>query len=131
MAMAITSADFYESWTYQCGAFQLDFILQWTLGFALVEQQRRLKTVKATMEDLGQILAALGDVFTLYRRLPLVDMPVLQRVTPYYFDWLAHSSYDDYWRSTAPQEDYERIKVPAVNIGGCVGSVLLAPLTNY
>jgi len=38
----ITSADYYESWTYQGGAFQLGFILMWTLGFALGEQQQRL-----------------------------------------------------------------------------------------
>src|SRR5260370_2540163 len=107
MVPTITSTDYYESWTYQGGTFQLGFILQWTLGFALAEQQRRLKTGKATMEDLGQILAALGDVFTLYRRLPLVDMPVLQGATPYYFGCLAHSSHDDYWRRTAPQQAYE------------------------
>ncbi|MFL5704709.1 MAG: CocE/NonD family hydrolase [Ktedonobacteraceae bacterium] len=131
MVPTITSADYYESWTYQGGAFQLGFILQWTLGFALAEQQRRLKVGKATMEDLAQILSALGAVSTLYRRLPLGDMPVLQGVTPYYFDWLAHSSYDDYWRRTAPQEVYERITVPALNIGGWFDIFLLGTLTNY
>jgi uncharacterized protein len=131
MVPTITSSDYYESWTYQGGAFQLGFILQWTLGFALAEQRRRLKTGKSTMEDLGQILSAHGDVSTLYRRLPLGNMPVLQGVTPYYFDWLAHSSYDDYWRKTAPQEVYEQVTVPALNIGGWFDIFLLGTLTNY
>ena len=131
MVPTITSADYYEGWTYQGGAFQLGFILQWTLGFALAEQQRRLKTGQATMEDLGKTLHALGDLSTLYRRLPLGDMPMLQGVTPYYFDWLAHSSYDDYWRTTAPQEVYERVTVPALNIGGWFDIFLLGTLTNY
>jgi len=38
MVPIITSSDYYESWTYQGGAFQLGFILQRTLGFALAEQ---------------------------------------------------------------------------------------------
>ncbi len=38
LAPIITSSDYHESWTYQGGAFQLGFILQWTLGFALAEQ---------------------------------------------------------------------------------------------
>ena len=131
MVPTITSADYYESWTYQGGTFQLGFILMWTLGFALAEQQRRLKTGQATMEDLGKTLHALGNISPLYSRLPLVDMPVLQEVTPYYFDWLAHSSYDDYWRRTAPQEVYERVTVPALNIGGWFDIFLLGTLANY
>ncbi len=78
----ITSADYYESWTYQGGAFQLGFILMWTLGFALGEQQRRLKTGQTTMEDLGKTLQAYGNMPALYSRLPLLDMPVLQEVAP-------------------------------------------------
>jgi len=127
----ITSADYYESWTYQGGAFQLGFILMWTLGFALGEQQRRLKTGQTTMEDLGKTLQAYGNIPALYSRLPLLDMPVLQEVAPYYFDWLAHTSYDDYWRGIAPQEYYERITVPALNIGGWFDIFLLGTLSNY
>src|SRR5260370_9256200 len=96
MVPTITSADYYESWTYQGGAFQLGFILMWTLGFALAEQQRRLKTGQATMEDLDKTLRAYGNISALYNQLPLVDVPVRQAVAPYYFDWLTHTSYDEY-----------------------------------
>ena len=49
----ITSADYNESWTYQGGAFQLGFILMWTLGFALGEQQQRLLIGRGRMEVLA------------------------------------------------------------------------------
>ena len=127
----ITSADYYESWTYQGGAFQLGFILMWALGFALGEQQRRLKTGQATMEDLDKTLQAYGNISALYNQLPLVDVPVLQEVAPYYFDWLIHTSYDDYWRGIAPQEVYERVTAPALNIGGWFDIFLLGTLSNY
>lgn len=130
-APVITSADYYESWTYQGGAFQLGFILMWALGFALGQQQRRLKTGQATMEDLGKILHAYGDIPALYRQLPLVELPVLQELAPYYFDWLTHTSYDDYWRGIAPQEVYERVTAPALNIGGWFDIFLLGTLSNY
>lgn len=45
MAPGVTTADYYESWTYQGGAFQLGFILNWALGFGLGEQMRRLAKV--------------------------------------------------------------------------------------
>ncbi len=62
MVPTITSADYYESWTYQGGAFQLGFILMWTLGFALAEQQSRLKTGQATYE-LHITVGATSQVF--------------------------------------------------------------------
>lgn len=127
----ITSADYYESWTYQGGAFQLGFILQWSLGFAMSEQQRRIKAGQAGMEDIGRTLQALSDLDQLYTRLPLVEMPVLQGVAPYYFDWLAHSSYDDYWKKIAPQEVHEQVTVPALNVGGWYDIFLSGTLANY
>ena len=35
IAPAITSHDYHEGWTYQGGAFQLNFALSWTLGLVL------------------------------------------------------------------------------------------------
>ena len=132
MAPNITSADYYESWTYQGGAFQLGFILVWTFGYlALPDRQRRLAKGQGTLEELGMMLHDFDHMSDLYNRLPLVDVPLLKEVADYYFDWLAHSSYDDYWRSIAPQETYERITVPAFNIGGWFDLFLRGTLTNY
>lgn len=58
-------------------------------------------------------------------------MPGLADVTPYYFDWLAHPSYDDYWRAAAPCEHYKKITAPALNFGGWYDLFLGGTLANY
>jgi predicted acyl esterase len=58
-------------------------------------------------------------------------VPALTDLAPYYFDWLAHPTYDAYWREIAPRECYERITAPALNIGGWYDLFLGGTLTNY
>ncbi len=38
--------------------------------------------------------------------------------TPYFFDWLDHPTYGDYWRRWSIDEDYERLLTPALHIAG-------------
>ena len=62
-------------------------------------------------------LAALGQMPALNWVLPLTALPSLEDVA-YWQDWLAHPSYDDYWRPLSIDEDYSRIAVPALHVGG-------------
>ena len=131
MAPYITASDYYEGWTYQGGALQLGFVLQWALGFAAAEQQRRINAGRAGQAYLDAVHAAIDAIQALYRRLPLSEMPILDEVAPYYADWLAHAAYDGYWRAIAPKEAYARIAVPALNIGGWHDIFLNGTLANY
>lgn len=132
MAPYVTVDDYHEGWAYQGGAFELGFNLSWTLLFlALGELQRRLGAGKATMEDLGAMIQAIDNNDELYWNLPLKNMPPLKGVAPYYFDWLDHPDYDDYWSTIAPKEHYEKIAVPALNIGGWYDLFLGGTLANY
>ncbi len=132
MAPFVTAADYHEGWAYQGGAFELGFNLSWTLPFlALFELQRRVGAGKATWEDLTALIRAVDAIDQLYWRLPLKDMPPLEGIAPYYFDWLAHPDYDEYWRRIAPKEYYEHITVPALNMGGWYDLFLGGTLANY
>lgn len=132
MAPYVTVDDYHEGWAYQGGAFELGFNLSWTLLFlALGELQRRLGAGKATMEDLGAMIQAIDNNDELYWNLPLKDMPPLKGTAPYYFDWLDHPDYDDYWSTIAPKEHFEKITVPALNIGGWYDLFLGGTLANY
>ena len=82
------------------------------------ELQRQLRQGKASMEQMGTLMQVMSNASSQFEHLPLVDMPLLRDFAPSYFDWLAHPTYDDYWRSIAHKEHYEQITVPALNIGG-------------
>jgi len=128
MAPYLTADQYYNGWTYQGGAFQLGFALQWSLGLAQAEVLRR---APAAPLDLNDLIHALDHIDALYTSLPLTDVPQLTELAPYYFDWLEHPSYDAYWRSIAPREAYARITAPALNMGGWFDIFLAGTLANY
>jgi hypothetical protein len=131
IAPARAPATYYGDLAYQGGTFQLGADLLWALVMALGEQQRRLMREQAAMDDMGATLMALGDVEALYRKLPLVDVPPLEGVASYYFDWVRHRNYDDYWRAISTVEVHDQITVPALHIGGWYDFFLGGTLANY
>jgi uncharacterized protein len=54
-----------------------------------------------------------------YRHLPLVtaDEEIIGRPIPFYRDWFAHATYDDYWRALNTEERLDQIDVPAYQQG--------------
>ncbi|MSR15623.1 MAG: CocE/NonD family hydrolase [Gammaproteobacteria bacterium] len=132
IAPFITTDQYYEKWTYQGGAFQLGFMLQWaTATFGVGEVVRRLGRGTASGASLGDALAAADQVSARYSHLPLTDHRELLALTPYYQDWLAHPDYDAYWQAAAPRERYAQITAPALNFGGWYDLFLGGTLANY
>jgi len=110
---AFTSSRYHEGWTYQGGALHLAFAASWAAGLAY--DGARGRGDAAAMAALER--AAADPAW--YAALPLEDCaPLTRESAPYYFDWLEHASYDDYWRATSVAEDYGRIQVPALHVGG-------------
>ena len=99
-----TTPQFHEGWTYDGGAFALAFAASWATFLALDEARRR-----GDEEALSRLGAALASVADAYWTLPLRDFGPLAEGPDgrYFFDWLEHESYDDYWRSLAVEEDLE------------------------
>ena len=49
----------------------------------------------------------------------------------YFYDWLAHPDYDDYWKQLCIEEHHSQINVPAYNIGGWYDIFLGGTIRNY
>ena len=124
----VTSDSYYDSWTYLGGVFQLYWTSGWAAAFA--------------MDDLGGRAARNGDAMAVLRKwrqdshamanhLPLDDMPGLRQVADYYYDWLVHPTYDDYWKKIAPREKFDKITVPALNQGGWFDGFIRGTLRCY
>ena len=127
---AITGSEYYEGWTYQGGAFQLGFVLFWTL--ASLAPDAVLRAPEAERPRLQELLdGLLADPWAAYRRLPLDDLGGLEQVLPYYREWLAHPARDAWWRETAPNERYGAIEVPALHVGGWYDIFVAGTVENF
>lgn len=114
IAPGFTSSQFYDGWAYDGGAFSLASMSGWATFLAVDTARRR-----GDEEAHAALLGALGAIPHLYWKLPLREfLPLLDEQAPYFADWLEHSTYDDYWRATAVDEDFGRIDVPALHTGG-------------
>jgi len=131
MAPVITAADYHDGWTYQGGAFELGFNLNWALGFARTDIERGIASGMAAAESRETLIDAVDTLHDLYKRTPLVDVASILRAAPYYVTWLDHPDDDAYWRRIAPNAYYERMTAPALNIGGWYDIFLGGTLANY
>ena len=127
---AITASEFYEGWTYPGGAFQLGFVLFWTL--ASLAPDAVLRAPETERPRLQELLdALLADPWASYRRLPLDDLDGLEEVLPYYREWLAHPTRDAWWREPAPNERYGAVEVPALHVGGWYDIFVAGTVENF
>jgi putative CocE/NonD family hydrolase len=108
----VTGSDYYEGWIYQGGAFQLGFNLFWT--WLMTDQKA------ARLDEL-------------YRHLPLTTAPLPTDTGPArsYRTWLEHPTDDWYWQALSINRRYDRVEVPAFNVGGWYDIFLRGTLENF
>jgi hypothetical protein len=118
----VTASDYYEGWTYQGGALMQWFTSSWATGLAEDTLQRRA----------AERAAAPAWVETLpvesYR---LLDPPPVSELAPYYRDWLAHETADDYWRAVRVKDRYGDMSVKALHQGGWHDIFSRGSIENY
>ena len=129
----VTASDYHEGWAWQGGAFELAFNLSWSAG-PLV--QGNWDNISATVDTEGisssDIVAFKDNLDEGFNKLPLFDQPVLKEsLAPYYYDWLRHPEFDDYWKSVSIEDHHQDISIPAFNIGGWHDIFLGGTLRNF
>lgn len=50
--------------------------------------------------------------------LPMVDLPDLKQVAPFYYEWLAHPPASDWWDWAELRDKYDRVHAAVLNISG-------------
>ena len=118
IAPAHTSSDYYDGWSYEGGAFSLAFLESWPLTSIALSGSRRL----GDQAVLDRIKEAQGRLPETYRHLPIKDYPWLfpdrRDVAPYFYDWVEHDTWDDYWKRWSIRTRYGDVQVPALNFAG-------------
>lgn len=141
IAPNITSSDYHEGWTYQGGAFQLGFALYWAYEFAVSAASRlesraargeRTPTEPGSIPTPDEVIDAIDELERAYLRRPLIDQPILRRLSPYALDdWLGRPSRDGWWRSISPRDRHARIATAAMSTGGWYDIFVNGTIENY
>lgn len=109
----VASTSIYHDWVTVNGGWRLAF----NFGWGPVRQESRI------MQNTGTHTMAGGPQSMSYDEmvwhLPLNTMQELAgRNAQFYRDWIAHPSYDDYWKKVSVEEHFGEIEVPVHTMGG-------------
>lgn len=127
IAPSFTASQYYDGWTYNSGALATAFVCYWANLLALETAIRR-----DDASEVDSLLTSLGNAPSWYWSLPLSEyQPLKGGDAPYFYDWIEHHTYDDYWKRWSIDEDYGRIEVPALHVGGWYDVFLSGTVKNF
>jgi uncharacterized protein len=124
----VTASNYHENWTYQGGAFEQWFDESWTSGLSQNTYERAVS--RDTNALVGMWTLPLTN-YPLYNQDKNPDPTSTAALAPYFLDWLAHPSYDDYWKALSIEEHFGDIKIPALHIAAWYDLFLGGSLRNY
>ena len=130
----VGAADFHDGWVYQGGAFYLAFVGGWTADVLTPPYLDRMEmSDEERQSERARLRQAGRRVRASFSQLPLEDLPVFKRegLAPYFYEWLEHPSFDDYWRRISIAANHERVTVPAFSIGAWYDLFLAGSPRNF
>ncbi len=125
IAPSVTSTDYHDQWTYVNGVFDLWFGQSWLLNFFAPDAYRRQLISKGSTE--ADALKASDDYLAQGKKnilsrwathVPLDSFEEYRMLAPYYYEWLQHPNYDDYWAKLDVERQFGKVTVPALISGG-------------
>jgi putative CocE/NonD family hydrolase len=126
---AVTASNYHDGWTYQGGALEQWFDQSWTTALAHDTLSRQVERMRDPPEDVNALPLTSYPIFGVDPASVInVSAP---RIAPYYIDWLAHPSYDDYWKRWSIEEHYADFRVPVLHITAWYDIFLGGSLRNY
>jgi putative CocE/NonD family hydrolase len=117
-----TASDYHDGWTYRGGAFEQWFGETWTTQLAEDTLNRRVVAANHVRR---------WTQFLPLRSYPVLSAPSAAALAPYFNDWLAHPTDDEYWKRWSIAGHSSQIRVPVLNLGGWYDIFLGGTLNNY
>ncbi|HEX7827497.1 MAG TPA: CocE/NonD family hydrolase, partial [Mycobacterium sp.] len=128
---ANTASDYYDGWTYEGGQFRLAFLLPWAME-SIATTAAKNRNDQATVHELA---AAADDPTRWMDFRPFKDLPPMQpnnpAVAPWYFDWIKHSTRDDFWKQFSIRDRYQSVAVPVLHFEGWYDAFLAGGVENF
>jgi putative CocE/NonD family hydrolase len=118
----VTGSDYHEHWAYQGGAFMQLLAQAWSSVLAVNVLAR-------------QSAASAAPIHWDFRRPPnvygVLDPGPTKGLATYYFDWIAHPTYDEYWKQWSIERHFDRVKVPVLHVAAWYDLFQDGSLRNY
>jgi uncharacterized protein len=118
----VTASEYYDGWTYQNGAWMQWFSSSWTSGLAVDTLRRQAESTQAPKEWVSTL--PLPDY-------PLLKLPPLSSLAPYFRDWISHERDDAYWQQWRVSDHYQQMTVMGLHAGGWHDLFLKGSIKNY
>lgn len=118
----VTASNYHSHWAYQGGAFEQLLAQAWSSALALDTLQRR---VGPSAQPLY------WDPKRPPGEYPLLEVGTPAGLAPYYFDWIAHPAYDDYWKQWSIEDHFDKITTPGLHIAAWYDIFQDGSLRNY
>lgn len=129
IAPSVTASNYHDGWTYQSGAFEQWFDQNWTTQLARNTLDRLIDEHTDARAGVPTLPLENYPVFN-FGQLP-AEAQLTTSIAPYYEDWLAHPDYDEYWKQWSIEENFSRIAVPMLQVGGWYDIFSIGTLRNY
>lgn len=118
----VTASEYYDGWTYQSGAFEQWFASSWSSGLAQDTLRRKAAALSNPKAWIGELPV---DSYRMLR------LPEVSSLTPYFHDWVANETDNEYWRSWKISDHYSGMNVKALHAGGWHDIFLKGTLNNF
>jgi putative CocE/NonD family hydrolase len=123
----VASTNIYANWLTMGGAFRLSF----NYGWGVVRMPDRIMLPQSWHTEPWGPANLRYD--TLLRHLPLKDGDLRSAgyAVPHYREWLAHESYDAYWKAISDEENFQRFDIPVHTFGGWFDIFVQGTINGY
>jgi uncharacterized protein len=101
---------YYEGFIYRGGVFQKWLAESWVANSLAPDSLARAARQTIDVAKWSQQLPA--------EKFPVLELPSARTFAGYFFDWLRHPAYDDYWKRCSFDDRYASVEAPGVHVGG-------------
>jgi putative CocE/NonD family hydrolase len=127
----VTASNYHDGWTYQGGAFEQWFDESWTSGLGQDTLNHRVQKKTNALQGIETLPLTNYPLFNPGPASAAEGPESLRDLAPYFLDWLAHPSYDDYWKQLSIEDHHDKVLVPVYNVAAWYDIFLGGSLRNY
>lgn len=103
---------------YYGGAFSMPW-LDWFMPLIFADKRKRANDTSGSWDDeVAYDEWVKSDRRKWYGFRPLMDLPILKKHAPEYYEWLKHPDQTDWWDFVNVENDFNKIKVPVFLLSG-------------